>query len=71
MIVANFLERMAKSFPAFIFSPNAPFILSALASTFSSVPYSANNLQAVFCPTPAIPGMLSTASPINPKKSIT
>ena len=71
MIVASFLLMIAKSFPCFTFSPTAPFILSALSSTDSSDPYSANNFAAVFSPTPGIPGILSTASPIMANMSIT
>ena len=48
MIVASFLDMMASSFPFLIFSPNAPFILSALAITFSNVPYSVKSLQLFF-----------------------
>ena len=59
------------NFPLRTFSPKAPFILSAFSKTFSSVSYSANNFAAVFSPTPGIPGILSTASPIKPKISIT
>jgi hypothetical protein len=71
MIVASFLDINASSFPFLIFSPNAPLIFSAFARTFSRVLYSVRSLQAVFCPTPAIPGILSTASPISPRISIT
>ena len=70
-MVANCLLMIALSFPALTFSPSDPLILSALANTFSKVPYSFNNLAAVFSPTPLMPGILSTASPINPKISIT
>ncbi len=71
MMVASFLLIIASSFPFCTFTPIAPLILSAFSKTFSNVPYSANNLAAVFSPTPGIPGILSTASPIIPKISIT
>ena len=48
---------------------NAPFSFSALASTFSSVPYFSRSFRAVFSPTPGIPGRLSELSPINPLRS--
>jgi len=39
---------IASAFPAFIFSPIAPLILSAFSKIFSSVPYSFKSLQTDF-----------------------
>ena len=70
-MVANFLERIPLSLLASIFSFNAPFNLSVFAKRFSIEPNSFNNFLAVTSPTPGNPGILSAASPIIPKKSIT
>ncbi len=51
------------------FSPILPPIAAALAITFSSVPYSASHLAAVFGPHLSTPGMLSTLSPVRARKS--
>jgi len=71
IMVANCFDKIACCALSLIFSPSLPFTLSALSKTFSSVPYSCNNLAAVFSPTPGMPGILSAASPIKPKISIT
>ena len=47
------------------FSPTAPLIFGAAAITPSSEPYSAIHFAAVFGPTLATPGTLSTVSPIS------
>ena len=70
-MVANFLDKIPCALLASILSFKAPFSLSVLSKRFSIEPNSANNFFAVFSPTPGNPGILSTASPIIPKKSIT
>ena len=70
-IFANSLESKPSSLLASIFSFIFPFSLSVFANRFSIEPNSAKNFLAVFSPTPGKPGILSTASPIIPRKSIT
>ena len=71
IIVANCLERIPFSLLFSIFSRSLPLSWSVLASRFSKEPKSARSFLAVFSPTPGRPGILSTASPIIPRKSIT
>ena len=71
MIRASFFDKSPKSLLASIFSFILPLSSWVLASRFSILPYSAKNFLAVFSPTPGNPGMLSTESPIMPKKSMT
>ena len=70
-MVANFFESNPLSLFNSIFSLNLPLILSVFSNSFSIEPYSARNFLAVFSPTPGSPGILSTESPIMPRKSIT
>ncbi len=49
------------------YSPTLPLILSALAITPSSVPYSFSHFTAVLGPTLSTPGTLSTLSPMSVK----
>ena len=53
------------------FSCNFPLSWSVLSSKFSKEPNCSMSFWAVFSPTPGMPGMLSTASPIKPSISIT
>ena len=71
MIVANFLHNKPISFEDSIFSLILPCNSCAFANRPSIVSYCFKNFWAVFSPTPGIPGILSAASPIIPKKSIT
>ena len=71
MIVANFFERIPCSLKFSTFSFCLPLSLSVFASKPSRDPNSAKSLAAVFSPIPGIPGMLSTASPMRPSKSMT
>ena len=71
MMVANFLERIPRSAEFSTFSLSFPFKSAVLAKRFSMLPYSFRNFFAVFSPTPSKPGILSTASPIMARKSIT
>ena len=71
MIVTSFFDIIPISFEALTFSCILPFKESAFANKPSIESYSAINFWAVFLPTPLIPGMLSAASPIIAKKSIT
>ena len=52
------------------FSPAAPLISPARATSASSEPYSSSHLAAVLGPTLVTPGTLSTASPTSVWKSI-
>ena len=70
-MVANFLDNIPNAALASILSFMAPFNWCVLAKRFSIEPYSAKNFFAVFSPTPGSPGILSAASPIIPRKSIT
>ena len=70
-IVANFFERIPLSELFSIFSLNFPFISCVFCKRFSIEPYWFINFFAVFSPTPGSPGILSTESPIIPKKSMT
>ena len=71
IMVASFFERMPCSRKVSTFSFCFPFSLSVFARRPSRLPNSANSFAAVFSPIPGIPGMLSTASPIRPSRSIT
>ena len=70
LIVARSYDRYAISLLLTSFSCNLPFVSSICAYTPSKVPYLASKSLAVFSPTPATPGMLSEASPINDLRSI-
>ena len=70
-IVASFLDNTASSAFALTFSPTEPEIFSLFFNIHSIESYSNNNFCAVLGPTPLIPGILSTLSPCNPKKSMT
>ena len=70
-IVASFFDRIPLSLLDSIFSRNFPFISAVFSNKFSIEPYRFINFFAVFSPTPGRPGMLSTESPIIPRKSIT
>ena len=71
MIVASFLDNKPNSLLFDIFSFNLPLTSSKFLYNSSIEPYSLRNFFAVFSPTPGRPGILSTESPIIPKKSIT
>ena len=71
IMVANCLERIPFSLLLSMFSRSLPFSWSVWARRFSIEPKSASSFLAVFSPTPGSPGILSTASPIIPRKSIT
>ena len=70
-IVANFFDNIPFSTLFSIFSLNFPLTFSVFFKRFSIDPNSDINFLAVFSPTPGNPGILSTESPIIPKKSIT
>ena len=71
MIFANSLESTPNSLLASIFSFILPFSSWVFSSKASMLPYSFKNFFAVLSPTPGSPGILSTASPIIPRQSIT
>ena len=71
MIVTSCLESKPISLEAITFSLIFPFKEPTFANNPSTESYSAINFWAVFFPTPDIPGILSAASPIIAKKSIT
>ena len=70
MIVARSLLILADSIFSSTFFFWAPFNLSTLERTPSTLPYSSNSLIPVFSPIPGMPGMLSDLSPIRPLRSI-
>ena len=70
--VASCFEILASSACSVRFSFRfAPEILSTLASTSSSDPYSWSSCAAVLSPIPGTPGMLSEVSPLSPIRSVT
>ena len=71
IIVASIFDTIPCSANSITFSCCFPFNSCALAIRFSIEPYLAISILDVFSPIPGIPGMLSAASPHNPKISIT
>ena len=71
IIVASILETNPCASKLMTFSFCFPFKSSTFLKMFSIVPYFWINSLAVFSPIPGIPGMLSAASPHNPKISMT
>ena len=71
IIVANIFEILPCSAKLMTFSCCFPFNSWAWSIRFSTEPYFAINVFAVFSPIPGIPGILSEASPQSPKISIT
>ena len=70
-MVASSFERIPNSLEASTFSFIFPLRSAVFSNNFSIDPYWAKNFLAVFSPTPGNPGILSTESPIIPRKSIT
>ncbi len=71
LIVSNFRPCGNQSSVARRFSPTTPGISFACATTLSSVSYWASHFAAVFGPTFATPGTLSTLSPVSVRRSST
>ena len=70
MVARKRLSSMSSTFSSTFFF-NAPLSSSRRVSRVGMSPNSAMSFCAVFSPTPGHPGMLSDASPMSPKRSMT